>query len=397
MNFILPGIKTRHQPGCGAIGGKSWRVLLIALSVVMVVLPAVALAALGDYDTTFGDPNVIGGTVLSVVVQDDGKILIGGGFSSVGGEARYGVARLNADGTLDTTFGDPNVIDGSVLSVAVQGDGKILIGGGFDSVGGEPRNGVTRLNADGTLDTTFGDTNPNNTVESVVVQDDGKILICGSFYSVGGEPRNGVTRLNADGTLDTTFRDPNLEYYSASGDVYSVAVQGDGKILIGGHFNSVGGEARYKVARLNANGTVDTTFNTMVNGDVYSVAVQGDGKILISGNFYVGVQTREDFVRVYANGTVDTTFNTMVVGDVYSVAVQGDGKILIGGNFYVGDRDDPAYVARLSGATPPTTTTTTTTTPTTPTTPTTTTKMTWFVIAVGLLVLTIRRWRRNNG
>jgi len=113
---------------------------------------------------------------------------------------------------------------------------------------------VARLNANGTLDTTF-DPNANGSVYSVVVQGDGKILIGGNFFTVGGGTRNNVARLNADGTLDTTFTNPN-----ASSGVYSFAVQGDGKILIGGAFTSVGGQTRNRVARLD--GTTATTTTT---------------------------------------------------------------------------------------------------------------------------------------
>ncbi|MFM8561335.1 MAG: delta-60 repeat domain-containing protein, partial [Solirubrobacterales bacterium] len=152
-------------------------------------------------------------------------------------------AAVAAPGDLDTTF-NPNA-NQSVWSVVVQGDGKILIGGDFTTVGGETRNRVARLNADGTLDTTFANPNANNNVRSVGVQGDGKILIAGFFTTVGGQARNGVARLNADGTLDATFATPN-----ADSSVYSFGVQGDGKILIGGQFTTVGGQARNFVARL---------------------------------------------------------------------------------------------------------------------------------------------------
>jgi uncharacterized delta-60 repeat protein len=144
---------------------------------------------------------------------------------------------------LDTTFADPNV-NADVTTLTVQSDGKIVIGGYFTSVGGQARSGVARLNSDGTLDTTFVDPNVSSTVWSIILQSDGKILIGGFFTSVGGQTRNRVARLNSDGTLDTTF-DPN-----ASGEVMTLALQSDGKILIGGFFTSVGGVPRNRAARL---------------------------------------------------------------------------------------------------------------------------------------------------
>jgi len=294
------------------------------------------LNADGTVDTTF-NPNA-NSSVQSIAVQTDGKILIGGSFTALNGGAvpRNRIARLNADGTVDTTF-NPNA-NSDVVSIAVQTDGKILIGGGFTTLNGGavPRNSIARLNADGTVDTTFNP-NANGGVQSIAVQTDGKILIGGFFTTLNGGavPRNRIARLNADGTVDTTF-DPN-----ASSTVYSIAVQTDGKILIGGFFTTLNGGTvtRNFIARLNADGTVDTTFNPNANGFVLSIAVQTDGKILIGGGFTTlnpngsGAVTRNRIARLNTDGTVDTTFNPNANSDVQSIAVQTDGKILIGGFF----------------------------------------------------------------
>src|SRR5205085_1325382 len=112
----------------------------------------------------------VNGLVYPIAVQPDGKILVGGTFTSVLSVARNRVARLNPDGTLDTSF-DPNA-DGAVLSIAVQADGKILLGGGFTSLspnggGAVTRNRIARLNADGTLDALFDPNADNGSVESI--------------------------------------------------------------------------------------------------------------------------------------------------------------------------------------------------------------------------------------
>ncbi|MFM8828798.1 MAG: fibronectin type III domain-containing protein [Actinomycetota bacterium] len=169
------------------------RYILLAIAATIAFLPTAAAAAPGDLDTSFGNPDA-NSFVNSVAVQGDGKVLIGGFFTTVGGVARNRVARLNADGTVDASFTNPNP-DSGVYSVAVQGDGKVLIGGDFTTVGGVARNRVTRLNADGTLDTSFGDPNVDNAVFSVAVQGDGKVLIGGDFTTVGGVARNRVARL----------------------------------------------------------------------------------------------------------------------------------------------------------------------------------------------------------
>jgi uncharacterized delta-60 repeat protein len=203
-------------------------------------------AAPGDVDSL--DANVVGASVWCTAVQTDGKTIIGGPFSSVLGQPRNYIARLNADGTLDASF-NPN-LNNNVRSVAVQADGQILLGGSFTSVGGITRNRIARLAANGTLDAGFNpnvNTVPPGWVNTVAVQVDGQILLGGAnFASVGGTTRSGIARVAANGTLDAGFY-PNA---NSSAYIYSVAVQADGQILLGGIFSSMGGTARNKFARL---------------------------------------------------------------------------------------------------------------------------------------------------
>ena len=149
------------------------------------------------------DPNA-NGLVRVVVVQPDGKTLIGGDFTTVLGVARSRIARLNADGTLDTAF-NPNS-NAFVLSIAVQADGKILVSGGFNTIGGQPRTIIARLDAVTGLADSF---NPNldNNVSAIAVQADGKILAGGLFTSIGGQPRNHIARLETDGNQYLGRRD----------------------------------------------------------------------------------------------------------------------------------------------------------------------------------------------
>src|SRR6266568_4897906 len=202
------------------------------------------------------DPNA-NSLVTVVVVQPDGKILVGGNFTTLspnGGAAvpRNRIARLNPDGTLDTAF-NPNA-NAQVNAIALQADGKILVGGFFNralSIGGQTRNYIARLDATtGAADLTF-DPNANGVVETIAVQADGKILACGSFSganSIGGQTRNYIARLDGTTGLADAF-DPN-----ASGDSFpgvgSIAVQADGKILVGGSFTNIGGQPRNNFARL---------------------------------------------------------------------------------------------------------------------------------------------------
>jgi uncharacterized delta-60 repeat protein len=299
----------------------------------------------GALDSGF-DPDVNGG-VNSVAVQSDG-IIIGGNFTAVGSPAttRNRVARLNLDGTLDTGFLNANVNSG-VNSVAVQSDGKILIGGFFNQVGSPAitRAFIARLDSNGTPDTGFLNANVDNVVNSVAVQSDGKIIIGGSFTTVGSPAttRNRVARLDSNGALDTGFNP------DANSNVSQVAVQSDGKILIGGSFTTVGGETRSYVARLNSNGTLDTGFDANVNDVVRVMVVQSDGKIIIGGDFTtVGGEPSNRVARLNSNGTLDTGFDPNADGSVYSVAVQSGGKIIIGGNFTTVGGTARNRLARLS-------------------------------------------------
>ncbi|MBI4826670.1 MAG: delta-60 repeat domain-containing protein, partial [Nitrospirae bacterium] len=266
-----------------------------------------------------------GSSVNSIALQTDGKILIGGAFTTIGEITRNGIARLNSDSSLDAAF-NPNAND-FVSSIAVQADGKILIGGYFTTIGGVTRNRIARLNSDGSLDAAFNP-NANDFVSSIAVQADGKILIGGAFTTIGGVTRNRIARLNSDGSLDVAFN-PN-----ASSSVNSIALQTDGKILIGGAFTTIGGVTRNRIARLNSDGSLDAAFNPNANGNVNSIALQADGKILICGYFTtIGGITHNYIARLNLDGSLDAAFNPNALGEVYKISVQADGKILIGGWF----------------------------------------------------------------
>ncbi len=212
---------------------------------------------------------------------------------------------MNADGSLDESFnGDKTA---SVRAFARQPDGKILIGGFFSTYNGTARQRIARLNADGTLDTSFNSAaGANGSVSDIVLQPDNKILIVGSFTTYAGTSRNGVARLNPDGSLDTSFS-PGT---GANSSVNTIVRQADGKIFIGGFFNSFNGTARSGLARLNANGSLDTSFVGGPDGGVNEIVLQSDGKLLVGGNFnsYNGVP-RNNLARVLTNTPRPTQFD----------------------------------------------------------------------------------------
>ena len=274
--------------------------------------------------------------VRALAVQADGKILAGGDFTganSIGGQTRNYIARLDVTTGAADSF-DPNA-NTFVRAIAVQADGKIIAGGLFTTLapnGGAAvtRNNIARLETDGRLDRTLDLGIVGSQVNTIAIQPDGKILIGGIFNTVLGVTRNNIARLNADGTLDTAFN-PN-----ANGNIYSIAVQTDGKILVGGIFTNIGGQTRNRIARLDAVTGAADSWDPNANNEVDSIAVQADGKILVGGLLFTKAsaeQTRNSIARLDATTGLADSFNPNANARVYSIAVQTDGKILVGGSF----------------------------------------------------------------
>lgn len=278
----------------------------------------------GKRDTNFMASGAgFNGWIYAVKAQPDGKILVGGGFTQFNGATvSRGLIRLNTNGTKDTSFNSSGTGAGAyVYAIAPLSGGKILIGGDFIYYNGVScTTNLLRLNADGTRDTTFNSGgngfNYAGYVRAILVQSDGKILVGGDFtnYNNTTIPKR-LIRLNADGSLDTTFNNggSGLDYdYTV---IRTLALQSDGKILAGGYLYYYNGVSvpQYLI-RLNADGTRDTTFNnggTGFNNYVNSVKVLSDGKILVGGYFttYNGQNVPDGLVRLNSNGSLDTNFN----------------------------------------------------------------------------------------
>jgi uncharacterized delta-60 repeat protein/M6 family metalloprotease-like protein len=272
----------------------------------------------------------------AVAPISDGRAYIAGFFSTLGSTRRTGIARLAADGTVDATFAPPE-IDGQIRVLAVQADGNIVIAGDFTRVGLYPRNRVARLLADGTVDATF---NPgsaaNAAVAALAVQADGKILLGGSFTAFAGTNRDRVVRLNADGSVDSGFLTR-----AVNNGVNAFAVQADGNILVGGDFTNhtdTAGAAtsRNRLVRLTQSGALSATFTPSVSGNVAALAIQPDAKILVGGSFSnVSGTTVGNIARLNADGTLDTAFAAATGAgfdnSLKAFVVQADGKILVGG------------------------------------------------------------------
>jgi len=338
-----------------------------------------AQAAPGEVDLSFDPGSGVNGSVTAVRVQPDGKVIIAGAFTAVKGLLRTNLARLHADGSGDATFDAGARAEGLIAAVALQADGKLLVGGTFphtwcDESGCVPDQAtlVRRLNADGSSDSTFAEALTDYSFVprehlSLVPLADGRILVGGDFNSIHGTMRAGIARLNADGTVDASFHAaPGL-----SGAVQGIVVQPDGKILISGNFVWAGSAPRTGITRLNASGSLDTTFdagfvavqpvdcappaNCYEYTQVTALAVQPDGRVLagVWKRLYQSdpgdliVSDRYLVMRFNANGSSDPGFvftDSARTRRVGGLIVQPDGRVLMRhGEF------NTSRIARLHG------------------------------------------------
>jgi len=340
------------------------------------------------------DPNdgfraaVNGGVVYQATALPNGKILIGGSFTQVGGVARSGLARLHADGSLDMSFVPP-VVNGAVTAFVVHPDERVVVAGDFTQVnaqGGRPY--LIRILADGPLDASFApapsaavfalasdrqgrllvggaftqiggqsrariarlvndavdgfDPGPNNSVYVLAEESDGSVLIGGVFSAVAGQPRQSLARVRSDGTLDAGFA-PNPTLVT-----YAIGIEPDGRLLIGGSFTTIAGQPRTNLARLNRNGSLDASFQADANAPVLALARLLDGTWIAGGSFgTLGGQTRGHLARVHASG-VDTSWRLDADDYVKGLSAAGNGQILVGGNFLSMGNQDRPRVGRLT-------------------------------------------------
>jgi uncharacterized delta-60 repeat protein/uncharacterized repeat protein (TIGR01451 family) len=276
------------------------------------------------------------GEVRSLVAQPDGKTIIGGDFLSYNSTPRRGVARINLDGTVDTTFNPGQGADDFVSAMALTPSGQLMVGGGFTSFNGNLRSRIVRLNANGSLDFGF---NPglgaNDAVRALALQADGKIIIAGDFSSYNNVARSHIARLNTDGSLDASF---NPGASGPNTNIYALAIQGDGKIILGGEFTTVNGQTLGGIARLNSDGSLDSAFTPGVGTDgvVQTLALRPDGKIWIGGEFStINLTPIIRFARLNSDGTLDTSFDPGTSADatVFNIAINADGSVYVGGEF----------------------------------------------------------------
>lgn len=320
-------------------------------------------------DTTFGNSGSVSQSYITTAtaVQSDGKVVTTGLYYRGGTSNFYdaAVSRYNTNGTPDTTFGGTGTVitdisgqSDRIQSVLVQSDGKIVIGG-YAGDGPTYQWELARYNTDGSLDSSFGNggtvviTQPGSSeIWQLAQQADGKILALGDS-SGSGTFDFAVARLNSDGSLDSTFGKAGIATAPLSGRAFGGVVQSNGDIVLAGEINGGNYNSQVALARFTPTGTLDSSFGTggVVETDLpgwydeaSGVAVQSDGKLVVSA-YTSPVGTYPPYydfalLRYNTDGTLDSSFgsNGEVITDLggddqtASVALQPDGEILVSGS-----------------------------------------------------------------
>lgn len=302
-----------------------------------------------------------------IVQQNDGKILIAGRFTSITDIPINCIARLNLDGSLDTSFNSGNSIEGqtsSIEKIILQQDGKILIIGFFGTIGGIDINGIARLNNDGSVDPSFiigTGASPQLSIHSAALQSDGKIIVAGEFSSFNGINRNKMVRLNIDGSIDELF-DSSNQLPPENYFIVTIYKQNNDKIFLSGCYSTDTGLNRINIAKLNNDGSFDSSFSSQAlfstgyYPNITSIQTQNDGKILIVGRFST-YNNISSIIRLNADGSIDSSFNPGLGatqafnGPIISNAlIQNTGKIIIVGGFasYYDDFGNANNVVRIN-------------------------------------------------
>ena len=307
----------------------------------------------GTADPSFNLGSGLNGKVYTSMLQPDGKIILAGSFTSFNGTAVGRLIRINKSGTRDASFNTTSGVNTNIVyAAAQQTDGKVIIVGSFTKYNTLNANRVARILADGNLDPTFAiGSGPNGLVVDVKIQSDGKVIVAGSFDTFNGISCNRIVRLNTDGSIDNSF----TQVIGFNGNVTALALQLDGKILVGGVFTSYNGAVANRIARLNSTGTIDSAFmsGTGFSDDgVTAIKVASNGAIMVGGSFsrfYNGTPVNR-LVLLASNGALEPFFDIgagPATATVYTIENNPDGSWFVGGSFSVFESQNQGRLAKL--------------------------------------------------
>ncbi|MHC1769241.1 MAG: immunoglobulin domain-containing protein [Verrucomicrobiia bacterium] len=391
-----------------------------ALSLSILILLAAFVSAMaqpGAVDTSF-KTQIRSGTTTAILVQDEkiwtgGRLLFTNSFDAINTH----LASLNLDGSTERLLDSPTGPDDVVVAIAAQADGRILLGGAFNRIGSTSRNGIARLNVDGSLDRSFDPGTgalaatlvyfagvgrfESGGVSALAIQSDGRILIAGYFTNVNSIARRALARLNPDGTVDTTFHPP-ADLIPFPRTIF-MELTPDQKVVIAETYGE-GDEtaSRPFLCRLNQDGSPDDSFQQTVvtngsmgvisaltsdpEGNIYlglgtelvkflpdgrqdrnfqasasydlrcALHVMGD-KLILGGSYteYNGHRLYSELLRVDNDGSLDETFALLRGSRIGQLALQPDGKILVGGQDFsqIGGYSRPGLARLHGGYAPP--------------------------------------------
>ncbi|MDP2160866.1 MAG: T9SS type A sorting domain-containing protein, partial [Flavobacterium sp.] len=284
-------------------------------------------------DNTFLIGSGFNDRVTSISVQTDTKIIVGGNFTTYNDQSYNYLVRLSSNGTIDSGFTIGTGFNNSVETILLQPDGKIIVGGNFTQFNGSPQNYLIRLNTDGTKDMNFVAPDAfNNKVSSLALLPDGKILVGGNFTSFNGQNQNRLLLLNSDGTKNIAFNIGNGFGF----DVKDIAVQADGKIII----------ASLIPIRLHADGSTDTGFNINLPGTKTIAIQEDGKILLGGYFYIFGGIPQKRIIRLNPDATKDASFDVSSIGtsglstsgftegSCNTIVIQPDNKIWVGGSFF---------------------------------------------------------------
>lgn len=298
-------------------------------------------------ETTFAP--IFSDAVFTIVDSVD-SIFVGGSFQLANSVTRRGVCKLNFDGSLVTGFDAGLSIGAQVRAVLPLEDGKILIGGSFSTVHGTARGNIARLNADGSLDSSFANPSANSTVFQIGLQQDGSLIVTGNFTSLGGSAIGRVGKIAPDGTVDVSFN-PNANNPSGQG-VTALAVTEDDDFFIGGTFTSVSSVTRNGIARISSGGVLVSGYNPNASDLVRALCLnQSSNALVVGGEFttIAGVSNTR-LARLDDTGANDGAFVCALDARPIVITEQPDGAYVLSGNFTTVNGNACAGLARISHA-----------------------------------------------
>lgn len=280
--------------------------------------------------------------VRQIAIGDD-RIWIAGTFTQIQDALAPGIGRLHLDGRIDLDF-NPRFGEKVTPAIALQPDRKILLAGGFDEVNGTKRTGLARLDGNGILENAFQATVTGGQGVVLAVQSNGGIILGGNFTDVNGQPRRGLARVTSQGSLDLGFNP--IVAGNAFPLIRKIAIQADGRIVVGGGFTSINGSQPY-LARLNSDGSLDSSFSPPMTALVRGLAVDPQERVVYWENSVSATMIR----RININGTVDASYEPgrfirYFHADDWrggGIVFQPDGKALVFGNISLSANSQPAY------------------------------------------------------